>query len=431
MNWPTLSIREFCHTGSGGTPSRSMGSRYYGGKIPWVKSGELVEDVLTSTEECITEDALAETSAKLIEPGAVLVAMYGATVGRSAILGVPAATNQAVCHVVPDSAIASSRFVWFALRYKVPELLARRVGGAQPNISQQIIRTTEIPIPAVAEQHVIVEILDEADRLRRQRTYSDTAADLIVPTLFSRMFGDPVLNPKNWPVVPMSHFVDSLQGGKNLAPGPNDVTSTRFKILKVSAVTSTQYNASESKPLPPDFEPPDHYFVRRGDLLFSRANTTALVGACAYVFDTPPDRVLPDKIWRFVWREPRMVDPLFVWLLMKHPSIRRQLGKLATGTSGSMKNISMDKLLALRVPFPPLPLQQSFAAAVRLMRVVDEDRAKLRRGLEELWKTLLRRAFSGSLTCRWRQRHAEEVLADMAVQARHLSNTHGVDIVSK
>src|SRR5258705_2373578 len=102
MDWLRTSIANFCQTGSGGTPSRAELSRYYNGDVPWIKSGELKDDVLLSTEEHITSEALLESSAKLIPSGSVLVAMYGATVGRTAFLGIEAATNQAICHIMPD-----------------------------------------------------------------------------------------------------------------------------------------------------------------------------------------------------------------------------------------------------------------------------------------------------------------------------------------
>jgi len=89
-----MCLSEFCRVGSGGTPSRSNLTRYYeGGNIPWVKSGELRESVITKTEEHITEAALKETNARIVPAGALLLAMYGATVGRLGILGVDAATN--------------------------------------------------------------------------------------------------------------------------------------------------------------------------------------------------------------------------------------------------------------------------------------------------------------------------------------------------
>ena len=95
-------ISEFCRTGSGTTPPRSNADAYYGGGIPWVKSGELREGEISKTEETVTELALQETPLKVAPAGALLVAMYGATVGRVGILKVPATTNQAICHIVPD-----------------------------------------------------------------------------------------------------------------------------------------------------------------------------------------------------------------------------------------------------------------------------------------------------------------------------------------
>lgn len=138
MSWIIKPIKAFCHTGSGGTPSRQQEPIFYGGSIPWVKSGELKEFIVVETKETITEAALAQSSAKLIPPGSLLVAMYGATVGRIAILGIEAASNQAVCHIIPDESLADRRYLFYALRTQVPRWLEQRVGGAQPNISQQI-----------------------------------------------------------------------------------------------------------------------------------------------------------------------------------------------------------------------------------------------------------------------------------------------------
>ena len=111
MSYQSMTIGEFCKTGSGGTPSRKQLERYYGGNIPWVKSGELREGTILETEETITEVALKETSAKLIPANALLVAMYGATRGRVAVLGIEASSNQAVCHIVPNDEVADRRYL--------------------------------------------------------------------------------------------------------------------------------------------------------------------------------------------------------------------------------------------------------------------------------------------------------------------------------
>jgi type I restriction enzyme, S subunit len=138
MTWTETTLAEIAETTSGGTPDRKH-SDYFGGAIPWVKSGELEDNFIASTEETITELGLRNSSAKLLPAGTLLMAMYGATVGKTAILRINAATNQAVCSIKPKKELADSEFLRFALIHERPEILKQRYGGAQPNISQQII----------------------------------------------------------------------------------------------------------------------------------------------------------------------------------------------------------------------------------------------------------------------------------------------------
>ena len=102
--WQVKRIEEIAKTTSGGTPSRTNKS-YYSGNILWVKSGELTDNFIFDTEEKISEDAVKNSSAKLFPTGTVLVAMYGATVGKTAILKKAATTNQAVCGIFPNESV--------------------------------------------------------------------------------------------------------------------------------------------------------------------------------------------------------------------------------------------------------------------------------------------------------------------------------------
>jgi type I restriction enzyme S subunit len=95
-----------------------------------------------------------------------------------------------------------------------------------------------------------------------------------------------------------------------------------------------------------------------------------LIGAAAYVFATPENLVLPDKLWRFVWKDAFAAVPLYVWHLFAQSSFRREMGKRASGTSGSMKNISQDKVLKLKTILPPTDLQRKFAASVRQIECI-------------------------------------------------------------
>jgi type I restriction enzyme S subunit len=213
VSWPLVKIGDFCITGSGGTPSRTK-SEYFEGDIPWIKSGDLRENIVINATEFISKEAVKNSSAKMVAKGSILLAMYGATVGRMALLGIDATTNQAVCNITPDSNIAFTKYVYYALLSKVPEFLKNAVGGAQPNISQGIIRETQIPLPPLAEQKRIAAILDKADAIRRKRQQAIKLADEFLRSVFLDMFGDPVTNPKGWEEEKLINLVsEKLQNG--------------------------------------------------------------------------------------------------------------------------------------------------------------------------------------------------------------------------
>ena len=158
-SWQWAKIEEVANTTSGGTPRRDR-PEFYGGNIPWVKSGELKDGVVHQTEESITEQALAASSAKLFPKGTVCIALYGATVGRLGILGLDAATNQAVCGIFPTKAVLP----WFVFRFLQlirQHLVQLGKGGAQPNISQSIVRQTQVSVAPVNEQLRILEEIDK------------------------------------------------------------------------------------------------------------------------------------------------------------------------------------------------------------------------------------------------------------------------------
>ena len=163
-HWQIKTLGNVCRTSSGGTPSRSR-PEFFNGSIPWVKSGELTDGLVSEVSEFISEEALAGSSAKLLPAGTLLIAMYGATVGKLGVLARAAATNQAVCAIFPPPEL-DHKFLFWYLRRQRSNLIAKAVGGAQPNISQTILRDLELPIPPIGEQREIVaEIEKQLSRL--------------------------------------------------------------------------------------------------------------------------------------------------------------------------------------------------------------------------------------------------------------------------
>jgi len=171
---PAKLLSELAETTSGGTPSRGN-PKYYGGDIPWVKSGELHQSVVSQTEESITDEGLRNSSAKLMPIGTILLALYGATVGAISVLGIEAATNQAICCITVGKEIDATYLVHY-LKMMTPTLLAKRVGGAQPNISQQIVKNLSVPIPPISHQHVFASRVKEIIDIE---TYQSTSSQKI------------------------------------------------------------------------------------------------------------------------------------------------------------------------------------------------------------------------------------------------------------
>jgi len=187
--WEWVRLHDLGEWGAGATPLRGR-REYYGGHIPWFKSGELIGDYISSSEEYVTDLALKETSLRYNKIGDVLIAMYGATIGKTSILEVPATTNQAVCACTPCGGIYNV-FLLTALKAYKSRFIKMGAGGAQPNISREKIIATVFVLPPLAEQHRIVAKVDElmalCDQLERQQTDSSAAHQTLVETLLATL----------------------------------------------------------------------------------------------------------------------------------------------------------------------------------------------------------------------------------------------------
>ena len=156
-NWVWTTLSEVGTWQSGGTPSRSNKS-YYGGNIPWLKTGDLNDGLISDIPESITEEAVANSSAKIHPTGSVLIAMYGATIGKLGILTFPATTNQACCACI-EYEVVNQMYLFYFLLSQRTAFIEKGGGGAQPNISKEIIVNTYIPLPPLSEQNrIVVEI---------------------------------------------------------------------------------------------------------------------------------------------------------------------------------------------------------------------------------------------------------------------------------
>ena len=157
--WEVKKLGKLCITSSGGTPSKTHKEYYEGGNIPWLRSGEVAQGYIYNTEMYITEEGLNNSSAKYFPINTVVVAMYGATVGQVGILKSRMTTNQAICGIFPSESFVPT-FLMFFLKGMKPVYLKDAAGGAQPNISQGVIKNTLVPIVSIALQQQFVERIE-------------------------------------------------------------------------------------------------------------------------------------------------------------------------------------------------------------------------------------------------------------------------------
>ena len=309
MSWPQVPLGEISVIVTGKTPS-TKDEANFGGDVPFVTPAELDADTtIISTPRTLTEVGAA--SIKLVPKNAVLVGCIG-TLGKVGMAGKSLATNQQINGVVFDEAKVWPRFGYYAAKRLRPEMEMMAPATTVKIISKSKFSELKIPLPPLSEQKRIAGILDQADALVRLRRRALEKLNTLGQAIFHEMFGDPIANELGFPTTEVGDVIAGFETGKNIAEDPDDQQIEGYRVLKISAVTSGVFKPQESKPLPVNYEPPASHIVTNGDLLFSRANTAQLIGATAFVRTQSKNLVLPDKLWRFIWKPESEVLPVYV-----------------------------------------------------------------------------------------------------------------------
>ena len=233
--WTYKKLGEVCETSSGGTPSKSHLEYYEGGTIPWLRSGEVAQGLIYNAELCITDLGLAKSSAKIFPIDTVVIAMYGATVGQVGLLKKEMATNQAICGIFPNRYL-HPLFLLYSLKSKKSLFLNDAVGGAQPNISQNLIKNTILPIPPLSEQERIVSELDLLSSIIEKKKEQLKAYDQLAQSIFYEMFGDPIENPKGWEVKKLGEIGTIITGSTLSTKEADNYNSDDYCFIKPSDI---------------------------------------------------------------------------------------------------------------------------------------------------------------------------------------------------
>jgi type I restriction enzyme S subunit len=422
MNWPTVPLSTVADLESGfGFPVDYQGDENQ--EFPFFRVSDMNipgnEVFMERHTNTVSKQTLRELNATMFPIGTVIFPKIGAAIAteKKRILTRPSTFDNNVMGAVPLGE-TNSRFLyyWF-LQVKLADLSNP---GHVPSIRKSVMEEVPFPLVAPKEQNRIVEILDEVDRLRTVGRDAAAKAARILPALFNRMFGNPTANLLGWEERPLSKVIASVEAGWSAQSEARACRKGEFAVLKVSAVTSGLFRPEEHKAVPTIDPTRTLITPKRGDLLFSRANTRELVAATCIVEDDYPNLFLSDKLWRLT-PFPRTCTTTFLKELFWQDGIRDKFRASSSGSSGSMLNISQDAMLRTVVPIPPFDLQEEFDRhAWSLMRMaIQASKAAIR--VESMWNTLLQRAFSAQLTAKWREAHMKELLAEMELQAHQLN----------
>ena len=236
--------------------------------------------------------------------------------------------------------------------------VGKSAGSLSPRVKWEHLKNYEFELPDMEKQKELAELLWAMDNTKKSYQKLIVATDELVKSQFIEMFGDPVKNPFGWPTMTLDQATKEIVSGQCLNGDAGKLQPGQKAVLKVSAVTYGSFDANEYKVLRDTKQITKGVYPQKGDLLFSRANTREYVGATVLIDQDYPELMLPDKLWKLIFKHEIM--PMFAKQFLSHPEIRKVLSSMATGTSGSMYNISMEKLKRLEIIVPNINQQKEY-----------------------------------------------------------------------
>lgn len=346
-------------TQSGGTPNTKKLKYYEGGNIPWLSSSEVNQGYIFSTEKFITQEGLDNSSARWIPKDSVLIAMYGATAGRVGLSTIPLTTNQAVCALLPCSSF-NPIFLYYAVCQKTPWMISQCRGAAQPNISQGIIRSMELPIPPMAKQMQFVSIAKQADKSK----FGD----------FKSQFIEMFENVESY--CKLEDLVSDTFPGEW---GSEPISENAIKVIRTTNFTNEGY-LDLTDVVTRDIEPKKvvRKKLKQGDTILERSGGTKDNPVGRVVFFDEIGDYLPNNFTQ-VLRPKESVNPVYLFyaLYNSYNLNKAAMRAMASQTTG-IQNLSMSDFMAKFIVLPSRNEQNKFE---QIYRQADKSKSVIQKAL--------------------------------------------------
>ena len=367
--WVWKKLGDLTTTTSGGTPKRNE-KLYWGGNIGWLKSGELNDGYITNVEEYITDEGLTKSSAKLFPKGTLLIAMYGATVGKLGILEIETTTNQAICGILNDKNKFETLFMFYYLKKIREKMIEDSFGGAQPNLSQTYIKDLDIPLPPLEEQKRIVVNLDnlfaKIDKAIALHQKNIDEADIFMASVLNDVFVklEEKYEKKVW------NEILTIKNGKHY----KDVIDENGKYPIYGSGGIMNYA--------------NNYICNEDTVIIGRKGT---INSPIFV---------KEKFWNIdtafgIEANRNFLIPIFLFYFTKYFNF------LDLNKSTTLPSLAKTHLLQINMVVPPLPTQQKVVSYLdeiseKMEKIKNLQKDKMQ-SLKELKASILDKAFKGEL----------------------------------
>jgi len=338
-------IGDVFETSSGGTPLKSNESYWRNGTIPWLKSGEVSQGFIYASEDFISEEGLKNSSAKIFPADSVLVAMYGATAGQVGLLKFESTTNQAVCAILPNKRVVPE-YLYYLLKYRTEYLVSLSVGGAQPNISQKIIKDLEIPLPPTAVQAEIVAEIESYQKII-------DGARQVVENYRPRI----PINP-DWPLVELGELLNFVGSGATPLGGKDNYLKEGILFIRSQNVLWGEADFSDAVFIDEQtHQDMSRSHVCKDDVLLNI--TGASIGRSA-VYELEREANVNQHVT--ILRTKPELKSNFLMQYLISPVMQSQIMAVQSGASRQALNYT--QIRRLKIPLPDLAVQKQIVAEI-------------------------------------------------------------------
>jgi type I restriction enzyme, S subunit len=396
----TAKLGTICKMQSGGTPRRGTAVYYKEGTIPWAKIGDIENAQngwIYDTEEKITELGLKSINNRLFPKGTLLFAMYG-SVGKTSLAGTEMSSNQAILGIHPNKDILDVKYLNYWIKSRIKDFENQSRGVALKNLSATIMKDQSIPLPPLETQKKIAAILDKADELRQNDKKILEKYDPLAQSVFLEIFGDPVRNEKGWEIKTIEELVQKSKWA--IKRGPFGGALKKEIFVDDGYLVYEQYHALNN-----DFTFERYYIdeqkfhelrafeVKPNDIIISCSGV--YLGKLAIIPENAKKGIINQALLKITLNENIMKNEFFVY----HFSYKNFKEKFFKSNRGAGIPNLPPMTDFKKFPFitPPIKDQERF---YNLMQNIDKQRTISMHSLqksEELFQSLLHRAFSGEL----------------------------------